>query len=83
MAKRPSHRPPADGSKKVKKNVAEGIAHIHASFTNTISPLPIAKEHLGVGDLGRRRASRARGKSTRSPPKLPSRPAALAQEWRR
>ena len=25
--------------KKVKKNVAEGIAHIHASFNNTIVPL--------------------------------------------
>ena len=38
MAKPPST--PAAGStrvrKKVKKNVAEGIAHIHASFNNTI-----------------------------------------------
>ena len=30
------HRPAPRARKKVKKNVSEGIAHIHASFNNTI-----------------------------------------------
>src|SRR4051812_11906477 len=36
MAKAPSSTAAARVRKKVKKNVAEGIAHIHASFNNTI-----------------------------------------------
>ncbi len=37
MAQQPSHKAAAQRArKKVKKNVAEGIAHIHASFNNTI-----------------------------------------------
>src|SRR5436305_15260419 len=37
MAKAPAHKAgAARARKKVKKNVAEGIAHIHASFNNTI-----------------------------------------------
>lgn len=36
MAKAPNNAASARVRKKVKKNVAEGIAHIHASFNNTI-----------------------------------------------
>ena len=37
MAQQPSHKPgTARARKKVKKSVSEGIAHIHASFNNTI-----------------------------------------------
>ena len=38
MAQQPSHKAAAAARvrKKVKKNISEGIAHIHASFNNTI-----------------------------------------------
>ena len=36
MAQQPSQKAAARTRKKVKKNVSEGIAHIHASFNNTI-----------------------------------------------
>lgn len=36
MAKAPNNAAAARVRKKVRKNVAEGIAHIHASFNNTI-----------------------------------------------
>src|SRR5512133_2857091 len=36
MAKAPNNAAASRVRKKVKKNVAEGIAHIHASFNNTI-----------------------------------------------
>jgi small subunit ribosomal protein S11 len=39
MAKAPSQQASASGSrvrKKVRKNVSDGIAHVHASFNNTI-----------------------------------------------
>src|SRR5271156_1446734 len=36
MAKAPNNAAAARVRKKVKKNVAEGVAHIHASFNNTI-----------------------------------------------
>jgi len=36
MAKAPNNAASARVRKKIKKNVAEGIAHIHASFNNTI-----------------------------------------------
>ena len=36
MAQQQSQKGGARARKKVKKNVAEGIAHIHASFNNTI-----------------------------------------------
>ena len=36
MAKAPNNAAAARVRKKVKKNVAEGIAHVHASFNNTI-----------------------------------------------
>ena len=43
MAKPPSTTATASARvrKKVKKNVAEGIAHIHASFNNTIITLSL------------------------------------------
>ena len=37
--------------KKVKKNVAEGIAHIHASFNNTIITMHYLGQHLAALDL--------------------------------
>ncbi len=36
MAKSPNNAAAARVRKKVRKNVAEGVAHIHASFNNTI-----------------------------------------------
>ncbi|AGX86323.1 30S ribosomal protein S11 [Candidatus Symbiobacter mobilis] len=36
MAKAQSHNPAQRVRKKVRKNVTEGIAHVHASFNNTI-----------------------------------------------
>ena len=36
MAKSPNNAAAARVRKKVKKNVAEGVAHVHASFNNTI-----------------------------------------------
>ena len=36
MAQQQSQKGGARARKKVKKNVAEGIAHVHASFNNTI-----------------------------------------------
>ena len=36
MAQQPSQKSAARTRKKVKKSVSEGIAHIHASFNNTI-----------------------------------------------
>jgi small subunit ribosomal protein S11 len=36
MAKAPSSATAARARKKVKKNIVEGIAHVHASFNNTI-----------------------------------------------
>ncbi len=36
MAQQPSQKAAARARKKVKKSVSEGIAHIHASFNNTI-----------------------------------------------
>lgn len=36
MAKAPNNAASARVRKKVRKNVAEGIAHVHASFNNTI-----------------------------------------------
>ena len=51
--------------KKVKKNVAEGIAHVHASFNNTIVTITDRQGNaLVVGDLRRRTASRVRASRT-------------------
>jgi small subunit ribosomal protein S11 len=36
MAKAPNNSAARRVSKKVRKNVADGIAHVHASFNNTI-----------------------------------------------
>jgi len=36
MAKSPSTSASARVRKKVRKNIADGIAHVHASFNNTI-----------------------------------------------
>ena len=51
--------------KKVKKNVAEGIAHIHASFNNTIVTITDRQGNaLVLGDLRQPRVSRARASRT-------------------
>ena len=36
MAKAPANTAARRVSKKVRKNIADGIAHVHASFNNTI-----------------------------------------------
>lgn len=38
MAKSPANNAAQRVRKKVRKNVADGIAHVHASFNNTIDP---------------------------------------------
>ena len=57
MAQQPSQKTAATRvRKKVKKNVAEGIAHIHASFNNTIITITDRQGNAAVvGDVGRRR----------------------------
>ena len=39
--------------KKVKKNVAEGVVHVHASFNNTIITITDRQGNTGMGDVGR------------------------------
>jgi len=64
--------------KKVKKNVAEGIAHIHASFNNTIITITDRQGNALSGRLPAAPASAVRASPRRSrrrwPPKLPVRP---------
>jgi small subunit ribosomal protein S11 len=36
MAEQPTNAPVRPARKKVKKNIADGVAHIHATFNNTI-----------------------------------------------
>ena len=56
MAKAPNNAAAARVRKKVKKNVAEGIAHIHASFNNTIITITDRQGNaLVVGNFGWRR----------------------------
>jgi small subunit ribosomal protein S11 len=54
--------------KKVRKNVADGIAHVHASFNNTSSRSPIARAARCPGRRAAARASRARARARRSRP---------------
>ncbi len=73
-----SRKAAARARKKVKKNVAEGIAHIHASFNNTIITITDRQGNaLVVGDVRRRRlqglAQVARRSPRRSPPRRPAR----------
>ena len=49
MAKSPANNAAQRVRKKVRKNVSDGIAHVHASFNNTIIPLPIVKATLCLG----------------------------------
>jgi hypothetical protein len=44
--------------KKVKKQVADGIAHVHASFNNTIIHHRPARQRPGVGHRRRLRVPR-------------------------
>ena len=54
MAKQQSSAAAARVRKKVKKNVAEGIAHVHASFNNTIITITDRQGNaLVVGDVRR------------------------------
>ena len=52
MAKAPSNSAAQRVRKKVRKNVADGIAHVHASFNNTIITIT---DRQGNACLGRRR----------------------------
>jgi hypothetical protein len=60
MAKAPNNAAAARVRKKVKKNVAEGIAHIHASLTTLSSPLPTVRATLCRGQHPVVQASRVR-----------------------
>jgi ribosomal protein S11 len=43
MAKAPTNSAAQRVRKKVRKNIADGIAHVHASFNTPSSPSPTAK----------------------------------------
>jgi small subunit ribosomal protein S11 len=55
--------------KKVKKNVAEGIAHVHASFNNTIITITDRQGNACRGRLPAGPASRVRASPRRSLPR--------------
>jgi small subunit ribosomal protein S11 len=64
MAKAPNNAAASRVRKKVKKNVAEGIAHIHASFNNTIITITDRPGHAlswatsgGAGFKGSRKST--------------------------
>ena len=66
MAKAPVNTAAQRVRKKVRKNVADGVAHVHASFNNTIITIT---DRQGSACRGRRaaaRASRARASRRRS-----------------
>jgi hypothetical protein len=78
MAKAPANNAAQRVRKKVRKNVSDGVAHVHASFNNTIITITDRQGNAlswassgGQGFKGSR-------KSTRSPPRWhPKWPAAL------
>lgn len=57
--------------KKVKKNVAEGIAHVHASFNNTIITITDRQGNALSWATSGGQDSRVRGRALPSPPRLP------------
>ena len=64
------------GRKKVRKVVTEGIAHVHASFNNTIITITDRQATPSLRRPPVLRASRARVSRPRSPLRsLPTRPA--------
>src|SRR3978361_98054 len=46
MAKAPANNSAQRVRKKVRKNVADGIAHVHASFNNTIITITVASRRV-------------------------------------
>ena len=53
MAKAPANTAAQRVRKKVRKNVADGIAHVHASFNNTIITIRVSVSMLGrMGNKG-------------------------------
>ena len=72
---------PKATKKKVKKNVATGIAHIQSTFNNTIVTITDIKATSWLGRARARAASRARARARRSPRRsLPKNAARKAQE---
>ena len=70
-------KPATKVRKKVKKNVAEGIAHVHASFNNTIITITDRQGNAlswatsgGAGFKGSRKSTPF---AARWPPRLPAR----------
>ncbi len=54
-------KPAAKTKKKIKRVVTDGVAHVHASFNNTIVTITDRQGNASVGDLRRFvRASRPR-----------------------
>jgi small subunit ribosomal protein S11 len=73
MAKSPNNAASARVRKKVKKNVAEGIAHVHASFNNTIITITDRQGNAlswatsgGAGFKGSRKSLRSAADSSAS-----------------
>ncbi|MFM7485190.1 MAG: 30S ribosomal protein S11, partial [Burkholderiaceae bacterium] len=64
MAKAPNNAASARVRKKVKKNVAEGIAHIHASFNNTIITITDVTGHAVAACSAGARGFKGSRKST-------------------
>ena len=44
MAKSPANNAAARVRKKVRKNISDGIAHVHASFNNTIITITVLNQ---------------------------------------
>jgi len=75
MAKQQSSAAAARIRKKVKKNVAEGIAHVHASFNNTIITITDRQGNAlswatSGGAASRVRANRPRSQRRSQPKQL-------------
>jgi len=66
--------------KKVKKNVAEGIAHIHASFNNTIVTITDRQGNTLAWATSGAAGFKGRGNRLRSPPKLTAEQAGRAAQ---
>jgi len=58
-------KPSTKVRKKVKKNVAEGIAHVHASFNNTIVTITDRQGNTWHGRPAVRRVLRVRARARR------------------
>jgi hypothetical protein len=71
MAKAPANSAARRVSKKVRKNIADGIAHVHASFNNTIITITDRQGNACPGLRRVVKASRVRASPRRSLPRWP------------